>query len=225
MFRDREKAAERLALQFKGRALRQPLVLAIPRGGIVLGAVLAKTLDAELDVTLSRKLRSPDEPEIAVGAISENGDVYLISNADPLWEQSEDYDAYLEQERRHQLAEIARQKQLFRSIRPQSSVANRSVIITDDGIATGSTMIAALKTIRVQHPYELIVAVPVAAAASLAAVRELCSEVVCLEKPRIFRAIGEFYEDFSPVKDEDVARLLRESVPATFAATGSAHES
>jgi predicted phosphoribosyltransferase len=223
MFRNREDAAEQLALQIKGRAFRQALVLAIPRGGIVLGAVLARSLDAELDVTLSRKLRSPDEPELTVGAISENGEVYLIPNADPLWEQSEVYDEYLEQERRRQLAEIARQRQLFRSIRPQASVANRSVILTDDGIASGSTMIAALKTVRAHHPFELIVAVPVASAARLAVVRKLCDEVVCLERPKFVGTIGDFYEDFSPVKDENVAGLLREFVPATYAAMASAH--
>jgi predicted phosphoribosyltransferase len=134
-------------------------VLAIPRGGVVTGAVLAHELGADLDVVLSRKLRAPEQPELAIGAISEDGQIYLNHYAQEFLDVMEEY---LAEERRYQLAEIARRKKLFRAVRPQASLAGRSVIVTDDGIATGSTMIAALQAVKTQKPREVIVAVPVA---------------------------------------------------------------
>jgi putative phosphoribosyl transferase len=212
MFRDRQDAALRLAQKLKGYDLRDPLVLAIPRGGVVTGAVLAHELGAELDVVLSRKLRAPNQPELALGAVSETGDVYLnrFHEEPPDW-----LNEYLAGERQHQLAEIARRKKLFRSIRPAARIKDRSVLVTDDGIATGSTMIAALKTVRSQEPYELIVAVPVASPDRLREVRRHCDEVVCLLAVEDFWAVGQFYEDFSPVEDEEAAELLRAWAPAS----------
>jgi len=206
MFRNREDAALRLAQKLRGRPLRDPLVLAIPRGGVVTGAVLARELGAELDVVLSRKLRAPNQPELALGAVSETGDVYLnrFHEEPPDW-----FNDYLAGERRYQLAEIARRKQLFRSIRPAAPIKGRSVLVTDDGIATGSTMIAALKTVRSQEPYELIVAVPVAAPERLREVRRHCDDVVCLLAVEDFWAVGQFYKDFSPVEDEEAAEIFR----------------
>src|SRR6516162_1036649 len=123
MFRDREDAARQLAEKLKGRKLQHPLVLAIPRGGVVTGAVLARELGAELDVVLARKLRAPGQPELAVGAVAENGRVYLNHNARAFLDLP---DKYLADERRHQLAEIARRKKLFRAVRPQAPAAGRS---------------------------------------------------------------------------------------------------
>ncbi len=117
---------------------------------------------------------------------------------------------YLSKERRYQLGEIERRKKLFRKVRPHVTVEGRSAIVTDDGIATGSTMIAALETIRAQPPHELIVAVPVAPFGRLAEIRRRCDEVVCVLAPIDFRAIGQFYEDFSQVDDAEVVGLLRE---------------
>ncbi len=210
-FRDRADAARRLAELLKGRALRAPLVLAIPRGGVAIGAVLARELGAELDVVLSRKLRSPFQPEYAIGAVSEDGKVTLNPDA---WIVTDVSDSDVEAEKRYQLDEIERRKRLIRGVRPAAPVAGRSVIVTDDGIATGSTMIAALQTVRARHPHELIVAVPVAAPERLAEVRQWCDEAVCLLAPERFWAIGQFYEDFDPVEDAEVVRLLRESLPA-----------
>lgn len=210
MFRDREDAARQLAQKLKGREWHDPLVLAIPRGGVITGAVLARELGAELDVVLSRKLRCPGQPELALGAISEEGQVYLNHDAEEFALGIKDY---LDAERRHQLSEIARRKKLFRSVRPQAPVTGRSVIVTDDGIATGSTMIAALQSVKTQNPHEIIVAVPVAAPDRLKEVGRWCDEVVCLLSPEVFWAIGEFYEDFSQVEDEEVVALLREFVP------------
>jgi predicted phosphoribosyltransferase len=206
MFQNREDAAHRLAAKLKVRELHDPLVLAIPRGGAVTGAVLARELGAELDVVLSRKLRAPGQAELAIGAISEDGQVYLNDYVREILEPPEDY---LVEEQRHQLAEIARRKQLFRGVRPPAPIEGRSVIVTDDGIATGSTMIAALQAIKAQNPRELIVAVPVASPDRLRQVRQLCDEVVCLLCPKAFFAIGQFYKDFTQVEDKQVVDLLR----------------
>ncbi len=210
MFRNREDAGRKLAAKLKGRAFHDPLVLAIPRGGLSVGAVLAQELHAELDIVLSRKLRAPGQPELAIGAISEDGRVYLNHYVkeflDP-WEE------HLAEERRYQMAEIARRKKLIRAARPKASLAGRSVIVTDDGIATGSTMIAALQDIKMQNPREVIVAVPVASPSRLKEIRRWCDEVVCLLTPEVFWAIGQFYEDFTQVEDEEVLALLRQFYP------------
>jgi predicted phosphoribosyltransferase len=206
MFRNREDAARRLAAKLKDLPLRDPLVLAIPRGGVVTGVVLAQELGAELDVVLARKLRAPGQPELAVGAVSEDGRVYL--NPD-VREFAEGLADYLAQERRYQLDEIARRAQFLRAMRPAAVVAGRSVIVTDDGIATGSTMIAALQTVQAQRPYEVIVAVPVAPRDRLEEVRRWCDEVICLSVPQPFWAVGQVYADFTPVEDAEVVELLR----------------
>jgi predicted phosphoribosyltransferase len=211
MFRNREDAALKLAQRLKGQELHDPLVLAIPRGGVVTGAVLARELGADLDVVLSHKLRAPMEPELGVGAISEDGQVYL----NPYAEEVLDLPAsYLAEERRHQLGEIARRKKLFRAVRPEAAVAGRSVIVTYDGIATGSTMIAALQAVKTQKPREVIVAVPLASPDRLGEVRCWCDDVVCLLAPEEFWAIGQFYEDFTQVEDEEVVKLLSEFATA-----------
>ena len=215
MFHNREEAAQQLARKLMTRKLHHPLVLAIPRGGVVVGATLARDLGAELDVVLSRKLRAPGQPELALGAIHEDGQVYLHHFAE------EDLDlppGYLAEEREFQLGLIARRKKLFRAARPKAKIAARSVIVTDDGIATGSTMIAALETIRAQKPKEVIVAVPVAPPERLHEVREHCDDVVCLLTPRSFWAIGQFYEDFSQVGDDEVITLLRSFAPVAESA-------
>src|SRR5262245_1964676 len=139
MFRNREDAALQLAARLKDRPLHDPLVLAIPRGGVVVGAVLARELGADLDVVLSRKLRAPNYPEVAIGAVAESGAVFLNQYAAEL---TGTMPAYLHEECHRQLGEITRRRRFFRGLRPPEPVAGRSVIVTDDGIATGSTMIA-----------------------------------------------------------------------------------
>jgi predicted phosphoribosyltransferase/nucleotide-binding universal stress UspA family protein len=213
MFRDRQEAAERLACRLRTRVLHDPLVLGIPRGGVVLGAVLARALKADLDVVLSRKLRAPGRPELALGALAEDGAVYL----DPLVRDWPDgVKGYLEVEKRYQAAEIARRKQHFRAVRPQARIGGRSVIVTDDGIATGATILAALYFVRNHRPRELIVAVPVCAADQVEEVRRRCDELVCLISPEDFAAVSQFYEDFGQVEDEEVVQLLREFAHAAW---------
>jgi predicted phosphoribosyltransferase len=205
MFLDREDGALQLVEHLRYLTLRDPLVLAIPRGGVVTGAVLARELGAELDVVLARKLRAPFQPELALGAVSEDGEVYL----NPYVEEAGADDGYLEQERMHQMAEIERRKKLFRNVRPAAPVSGRSVIVTDDGIATGATMLAALHVIKNQKPHEVIVAVPVGSPDRLREIRRHCDRLVCLLAPEEFWAIGQFYRDFSQVEDETVVEFLR----------------
>jgi len=211
MFRNREDAAYQLAARLKHRVFHDPLVLAIPRGGVSTRAVLARELGADLDVVLSRKLRAPGQPELAVGAVTEDGRVYLNHHAEAYLDVMRDY---FDEEQRHQLGEIARRKILFRAVRAEAPVTGRSVIVTDDGIATGSTMIAALQAVKMQSPREVIVAVPVASPDRLEEVSRWCDEVVCLLTPEEFWAIGQFYEDFRPVEDEEVVEFLRQAAGA-----------
>jgi predicted phosphoribosyltransferase len=217
MFRNREDAGLQLARELKGRQLREPLVLAIPRGGVVVGAVLAGELGADLDVVLSQKLRAPHQPELAIGAISESGDVYLNEYAEDALAFNEDF---LGEERRRRLAEIAWRTQVFRSVRPRAEIAGRSVIVTDDGIATGSTMIAALHSIQTQSPHEVIVAVPLSPPEPLEDIRQWCTEVVCLLEAPHFLAVAQFYEDFPAVEDEQAVALLRKYGSPTARAQG-----
>ncbi|NMG76958.1 phosphoribosyltransferase [Aromatoleum diolicum] len=207
MFRDREDAAQQLAQRLKGREFKDPLVLAIPRGGVVTGAVLARELGAELDVVLARKLRAPYQPELAIGAIGEDGEEYLADFATGVMGFNEEY---LEHERAHQIAEIERRKQRFRALRPPAEVSGRSVIVTDDGIATGATMLAALHVIRAKQPHELIVAVPIAPPETIATLRHHCDALECLVAPAFMGGISAYYADFEQVEDEAALSLLRD---------------
>lgn len=218
MFRNREDAALQLAQRLKARKLKDPVVLGIPRGGVVTAAILARELGAELDVVLSRKLRAPYQPELAIGAIGEDSEVYLNSFARKAAGVSE---AYIREERDHQIAEITRRSKLFRAVKPPVDVTGRSVIVTDDGIATGSTMLAALHVLSAQKPQEIIVAVPVAPPETIERFRTYCSRVECLLTPVDFQAISQFYQSFQQVEDEEAVRLLRESCAALGAAKAS----
>jgi predicted phosphoribosyltransferase len=210
IFRDREDGGRRLAAEFKNIELRDPLVLAIPRGGVATGAALARELGAELDVVLAHKLRSPLQPELAFGAVGEDGKVYLNHRVEEATEVTE---RYLELERKRQFAELTRRKARFRAARSAAPMEDRSIIITDDGIATGSTMIAAIEVVKGHKPHEVIVAVPVAPRERLETLRGMCDRLICLCSPIAFNAVGQFYESFETVEDEQVVELLRKFAP------------
>ncbi len=207
-FQDRVDAGRRVGEALKERPFRDPLVLAIPRGGVVTGFAVARELGAELDVVLARKLRAPSNPEYAVGAVAEDGRMTINPEARRVIGV---VGGNLEAERVYQLGEIARRMKLFRAVRPRARITGRSVIVTDDGIATGSTMIAALQAVRAQKPYELIVAVPVASPDRLEVVRQYCDEAVCLLSPDDFSAVGQFYDRFEQIEDDEAVHLLREA--------------
>lgn len=204
-FKDRADAGRRLAAALRDIPMQAPLVLAIPRGGIAVAAPIADELGAELDVVLARKLRAPAQPELAIGAVAEGGQLHLdhrtamMAMADA---------AYIERERRTQLGEIVRRARLFRGPRPRARIAGRTVIVVDDGLATGSTMIAALRSARAEGATQLIAAVPVASADALVQIGPLCDRVVCLLRPEVFWAVGQFYEDFEQVEDREVLAEL-----------------
>ena len=206
-FADRSEAGWMLVERLRGETFHDPLGLAIPRGGVEVGVALARGLGAELDVVLSRKLRAPHQPELALGAVSEDGAVYLNHFAAAMTDVG---DAWIEAERKRQMVEITRRREMFRGVRPQATIAGRTVILTDDGIATGATMIAALHTVRAAGAREIIVAVPVGSPERVDAIRRLCDRVICLLEPQAFWAVGQFYRNFDQVEDSRVVELLRE---------------
>jgi predicted phosphoribosyltransferase len=221
MFRNREDAGRQLAEKLRGRLLLDPLVLAIPRCGVVTGAALAKELGAEFDVVLARKLRAPGQPALAIGAISEDGQVFLSHQAE---EMADSLYEYLTEERRLQREVIVRRRRLYRKVRPPATVAGRSVIVTDDGLVTGSSLIAALWAVQAENPQEVIAAVPVDPSARLGEVRRWCDDVVCLLSPVNLGSIGQFYQDFPQVGDGQVVHLLRAFAPHALTARTAATE-
>ena len=207
IFLDRVAAAKRLAAALDHYRGKNPLVLAIPRGAVQMGRVVADELEGELDVVLVRKLRAPASPEFAVGAIDETGWVYLAPHA----RAAGATDQYLEQEQHAQLEILKKRRALYTPGRPPIDPAGRITMVVDDGLATGATMIAALHAVRVKDPAKLICAVPVAAPDSLELIQPYADEVVCLEAPANFHAVGQFYRSFPQVEDEEVVALLAAS--------------
>lgn len=205
MFRDRLEAASELADSLAGYKGRQPLVLAIPRGAVPMARLVAERLDGDFDVVLVRKLRAPWQPELAIGSVDESGWTYIAPFAAAMGAD----ERHIAEEKRQQLATIRQRRAQYTPLRPHIDPAGRTVIVIDDGLATGATMIAALHGLRQQQPAKLVCAVPVAPPDTLAKVRELADEVVCLQAPESFQAVGQFYRDFPQVEDEEVIALLK----------------
>lgn len=205
-FADRREAGEALASQLRHLAGPDTLVLGLPRGGVPVAAEVARALGAELDIVVARKLGSPRSPELAIGAITADGARVL----DPHVMRALGVTAaYLEEVSIRERAEAARRERRFRGDRPAPRLRGRTVVLVDDGLATGSTMRAAVRKVREQRPARLVVAVPVGAQDACQALGTEADEVVCLLVPAEFGAVGTWYRDFRQVEDEEVGDLLR----------------
>lgn len=203
-FANRDDAARQLAQALAVYRGQHPLVLAIPRGGVPMGRIVADALGGEVDVVLVRKLGAPGNPEYAIGAVDEHGKITLNESAG--WLDVED--RYVELEARRQLELIRERSSRYRAGRPPTPVEGRTVIVVDDGLATGATMLSALKSVRALHPQHLVCAVPVAAPESLEEVEPYADRVVCLATPSPFHAVGLYYQDFASVTDQEVMAAL-----------------
>jgi putative phosphoribosyl transferase len=210
-FADRIDAAERLSEALRSYRGRHPLVLAIPRGALPMGSLLAERLGGELDVVLVRKLRSPFSPEYAIGAIDEAGWAYIAPHAQAAGAS----ERYIEEEKREQLAVLHERRSRYTPGRAAADPAGRTVIVVDDGLATGSTMLAALHAVRARGPARLVCAVPVASAPALDLVRPYADEIVCLHAPADFHAVGQFYRVFGQVDDEEAIAILAQAPART----------
>jgi len=206
VFRDREEAARMLAERLDEYRGRNPLILAVPRGAVPMGRILADALEGELDVVLVRKLGAPGNPELAIGSVTEDGDVSVSRFAWEIGVTREDVD----QEAAEQLEVLRSRRRHYTPIRSPVDPASRVVIVVDDGVATGATLLGALAALRKRAPAELVVAVGVAPAQTLARLRQAADRVVCLATPEPFLAVGQFFRDFDQVSDEEVMRILAE---------------
>jgi predicted phosphoribosyltransferase len=207
VFANRNQAANQLADALQAYRGQNPLILAIPRGAVPMGLRLARALGGELDVVLVRKLRAPFNPEFAIGSIDESGWTYVADHA----ESAGGTPAYLEQEKQAQLATIRKRRAQYTPLRSPIDPAGRIVIVVDDGLATGATMISALHALRGRKPARLICAVPVAPPDTLEKIRPYVDEVVCLQTPEFFRAVGQFYADFPQIEDAEVEAILSQA--------------
>lgn len=207
-FRDREDAGKRLAEELKDLAHEDVVVLGLPRGGVPVAFEVARALGAPLDVIVVSKLGVPFQPEFAVGAVGEGG--VRIVNSEVLRAAQID-EAELEAVERRERAELERRIRRFRGDRARVSLVGRVAVVIDDGIATGSTARAACQVARAQGAARVVLAVPVAPRRSIADLAGVADEVVCLEAPEYFLALGEWYRDFSQISDEQVVELLNQA--------------
>jgi putative phosphoribosyl transferase len=206
-FLDRMEAGRLIGEALQPLGLEKPVVLGIPRGGLVVAREIASMLNGELDIVLARKLRAPDNPELAMGAVTETGKLFLDEKLAGLLGVTPDY---LRQETGFQMAEIDRRLRLIRKVKPKINLAGRNVIITDDGVATGATMQAALWAARQENTAKLICVLPVGPEDTIIRLADSCDEMVVLRSPADFAAVGQFYQEFTQVEDSDLLAILRD---------------
>jgi predicted phosphoribosyltransferase len=218
-FRDRVDAGRKLARALLHLKEARPIVLALPRGGVPVAFEVAVALGAPLDVVLVRKIGAPGQPELGLGAVVDGASPQIVLNEE-LVRLVQPGQAYLEAEERRQFAEIERRRGLYRPGRPPISLAGRTAIVVDDGIATGGTMKAVLLALRNSGVDRLVLAVPLAPADSLAELSPLADEVVCLMSPEPFYSVGSHYRDFTQTTDEEVIHLLARAAKNSNAPDG-----
>lgn len=210
MFTTREEAGYQLAQQLAAyKQQKDTLVLAIPRGGVLVGRAIADRLDLPLDVLVVKKLGAPANPELAIGAVSSNGVTVVDKELIATLGVSE---AYLESEIAGKIQEVKSRESLLRSGKRKPPIKGRCLIVVDDGIATGATIEAAINYLRKHQPAKIILAVPVGPRDTMRKLKKLADEVVVLAEPENFSAVGEFYESFPQVGDEEVRELLESRI-------------
>ncbi len=210
LFDHRRDAGRRLGRRLQELGLPEPLVLALPRGGVAVGAEVARLLGAPMDVVLVRKIGAPWHEELAAGAVVDGDQPTLVLNRDVVRGYGID-ESYLEAQKARQLEEIERRRRLYLGGRPRPEVAGRTAIVVDDGIATGATVRAALHAVRRASPRELVLAVPVASPEVLARLESEADRIVCLHAPDDLMAVGQYYRDFRQVEDDEVVAMLEET--------------
>lgn len=209
-FQNRREAGRRLGAALMYFRAGCPLILALPRGGVPVAFEVAQALDAELDLLFVRKLGAPGHKELGIGAIVDGTDPQIVLNEDVVRELRPTPE-HIEKEMHRQLTEIERRREAYLGGTTPIPTAGRTMIVVDDGIATGGTVKAALLGLRKAHPARLVLAVPVAPPETLAALRRECDEILCLSQPHPFYAVGAHYAEFGQTGDAEVIRLLRDA--------------
>jgi predicted phosphoribosyltransferase len=210
VFEDRPDAGRRLAARLSHYKNSKPIVLALPRGGVPVAFEVAQALDAPLDVVFVRKIGAPHQPELGLGAVVDGAEPHLVLNEDIVRHVAPPH-AYIEEEQKRQLAEIEHRRQLYRPHRPPLSVRGRTVLVVDDGIATGATVKAVLRALTQARPERLILAVPVAPRDAIHDLSSEADDIVCLATPEPFFAVGAHYRNFAQTTDAEVVDLLRKN--------------
>jgi putative phosphoribosyl transferase len=209
LFHDRQDAGQKLAKALKKfKNTKDTIILALPRGGVVIGFEIAKELNLPMDIVVPRKIGAPDNPEFAIGAITESGEGIFSSDVISTYGISQNY---IDKTVAHEKKEAERRLQTYRGNRPPLELKDKTVIIVDDGIATGSTMKAAIKSVKIKNAKKVIVAVPTSASDSAEEIKKEVAKFICLDIPKFFGAVGAFYEVFAQTEDEEVIELLKKS--------------
>lgn len=204
MFKDRKEAGQLLAKELsENKENKEVLVLAIPRGGVVVGYEIAKQLSVDLDIIMIKKIGFPGNPELALGAVSLKG-YYL--NRDLAKDVGK---RYLKEQIKIKQKEVKEKYDLLKEGKPAHSVRNKIIILTDDGVATGATISLAAQILKKQKPKKLILAIPIALPEIIVKLKKIADKVICLSQPKFFTAIGQFYENFIQIEDEEVKKLLK----------------
>lgn len=204
-FTGRVEAGQLLAQQLKKYRGQKTAVLGIPRGGIIIAQQISDLLEADLDIVLSHKLGAPGNPELAIGAVCEDGKLFIDERISSYVGAD---DSYIEQEKARQLQQMTRRIELYREVLPKLPLKARIVIITDDGIATGATMQAALWAVRQENPKKIIAALPVGPEDTLKRLSKDTDQTICLQSPPFFSALSQFYLQFTQVEDQELLEIL-----------------